>query len=154
MKRERLSPPGVRDAVAPVVSDVEEMMDLDTPVDRAHRSRFLNGKEVLPGVDGRYSRPRQIKDLYQGIIEDLGGEECISTLQRCFALELATMMTMNFAYSAQWAEHNPDYQYVSHMILIRTITSTARLLGIKRHMRLINPEADKTSLHDYVKGDD
>ncbi len=153
MKRERLSPPGVRDAIAPVVSDVEEMMDMDTPVDRMHRSRFLNGKEVLPGVDGRYSRPRQIKDIYQGIIEDLGGHENISTLQRCFALELATMMTMNFAYCAQWAEQDDAYQYVSHMILIRTITSTARLLGIKRQMRLINPEATKTGLREYVAGD-
>ena len=151
-KRERLDTPGHHQGITPIIADVEAGVTLDVPVDKAHRSRFLNGKEVLPGVDGRYSRPRQIKDLYQGIIEDLGGDGCISTLQRCFALELATMMTMNFAYSALWAEHDTDYNYVEHMILIRTITSTARLLGIKRSMRLINPEADKTTLRDYVQG--
>jgi len=59
---------------------------------------------------------------------------------------------MNFAYSALWAEHDVEYNYVEHMVLIRTITSTARLLGIKRSMRLINPEADKTTLRDYVQG--
>jgi len=48
----------------------------------AYRSRVTNGKDILPGVDGRSPVARRYRDLFQIFCEDAGGMDRLSEKQR------------------------------------------------------------------------
>ena len=55
------------------------------------RSRVTNGSAVLPGVDGRSTWVRRLRDLISVHIEDLGGDDSISEAERSLVRRAATM---------------------------------------------------------------
>lgn len=133
-------------------TEVEKKINLDLEVGPTHRSKWGNGKEILPGVDARTSAARKIRDIYQDIMSDLGGDENVSAIQRGLAIQIATLVAMGFDFAAQYAEKDKKYDYINHLLCIRTLSSTSRLLGTKRLARLINPP-DKKKLPAYLAGE-
>jgi hypothetical protein len=106
------------------------------------RSRMTNGSAVLPGVDGRSTWVRRLRDLIALHLSDLGGEDVASEAERSIIRRASTLTVelerLELAFATQGeatAEQLDLYQ--------RTANSLRRLLesiGIKRVPRDVTPD--------------
>jgi len=113
------------------------------------RSRISNGSSLLPGVDGRSTWVRRLRDLINLHLSDLGGEAAVSEGERSIIRRIATltveleMLEAGFAVAGQAQPEQLDlYQ--------RTANSLRRLLesvGIERRARDVSP-----TLSDILRG--
>ena len=55
------------------------------------RSRVSNGTAILPGVDGRSTWVRRLRDLIALHLSDLGGEDATSEAERSIVRRIATL---------------------------------------------------------------
>jgi len=105
------------------------------------RSRISNGSAILPGVDGRSTWVRRLRDLIALHLSDLGGEDAASEAERaiirraaCLTVELERM-ELGFATAGEALPGQLDlYQ--------RTANSLRRLLesiGLERRARDVSP---------------
>jgi hypothetical protein len=105
------------------------------------RSRMSNGSAVLPGVDGRSTWVRRLRDLIGLHLSDLGGDDAVSEAERSIVRRVATLtvelerMEAVFAVAGEASPEQIDlYQ--------RTANSLRRLLeavGLQRRARDISP---------------
>ena len=101
------------------------------------RSRISNGSAVLPGVDGRSTWVRRLRDLIALHLSDLGGDDAVSEAERSIVRRIATLtvelerMEGGFALAGEALPGQIDlYQ--------RTANSLRRLLeaiGLERRQR-------------------
>jgi hypothetical protein len=108
----------------------------------ASRSRISNRAAALPGVDGRSTWVRRLRDLIESHTSDLGGENAISEAERSIIRRIATLtvelerMEVEFAAAGSAEPAQLDlYQ--------RTANSLRRLLeaiGLQRRTRDITPD--------------
>ena len=111
------------------------------------RSRITNGSAVLPGVDGRSSWVRRLRDLMAIHLSDLGGEDAVSEAERSIVRRISTLevelerLEAVFATAGEATPAQLDlYQ--------RTAGNLRRLLeavGLRRRPR------DATDLHTYLR---
>src|SRR6478736_3754620 len=83
---------------------------IDVPKPQA-RSRVSNGSAVLPGVDGRSTWVRRLRDLIELHLNDLGGIEAVSQAQRSIVRRAATLTVELERLEARFANAgaaNPD----------------------------------------------
>jgi hypothetical protein len=131
-------------------------MTLETSTDSAGingpkpqaRSRISNGSAVLPGVDGRSTWVRRLRDLIGLHLSDLGGDDAVSEAERSIVRRAATLtvelerLEQTFALAGEAAPEQIDlYQ--------RTANSLRRLLesvGLERRAKDVTP-----SLQDYLQ---
>ncbi len=114
-----------------------------------NRSAVTNGSELLPGVDGRSTWVRRLRDLIGLHIADLGGEDAISEAERSIVRRVATLtvelerMEAAFAMAGEAKASDLDlYQ--------RTAGNLRRLLeavGLQRRQRNVTPD-----LGAYLEG--
>jgi hypothetical protein len=125
------------------------------------RSRVTNGKEILPGVDGRSLWARRYRDVLTLHLSDLGGEDNISeaekTLARraaCLVVELE-LMEVRFATGGE-----PDTEDTTANMLDRyqrTANTLRRLLesmGLERRakdVRLIEHDRDEAFRREILQ---
>jgi len=112
------------------------------------RSRVTNGSAVLPGVDGRSTWVRRLRDVIALHVSDLGGDDAISEAERSIVRRAATLtvemerLEAKFAMAGEASAAELDlYQ--------RTAGNHRRLLesvGLGRRAR------DVTPLRDYIEG--
>ena len=112
-----------------------------TPAKLPNRSRVTNGSELLPGVDGRSTWARRLRDLITLHVDDLGGEGAISEAERSIVRRAATLtvelerMEAVFATAGEAKASDLDlYQ--------RTAGNLRRLLesvGLERRQRNVTP---------------
>jgi hypothetical protein len=105
------------------------------------RSRISNGSAVLPGVDGRSTWVRRLRDLIALHLSDLGGDDAVSEAERSIVRRVATLtvelerMESGFALAGEALPGQIDlYQ--------RTANSLRRLLeaiGLERRQRDVSP---------------
>jgi hypothetical protein len=114
-----------------------------------HRSAVTNGNAILPGVDGRSTWVRRLRDLVNLHLSDLGGADHVSEAERSIIRRAATLtvelerLELRFA---QAGEADP----VDLELYQRTANSLRRLLeavGIQRRPRDVTPR-----LPDYLEG--
>src|SRR4029453_14795041 len=94
------------------------------------RSRLTNGRDLLPGVDGRSTWARLLRDVISAMFAHLGGEDLASEPQRmlvrrvaCFEAELCHL---EFAFAQARAEGRvPD---AADLDLYSRMTSAQRRL--------------------------
>jgi hypothetical protein len=108
----------------------------------ASRSRISNCAAALPGVDGRSTWVRRLRDLIESHTSDLGGEEAVTEAQRSIIRRVATLtvelerMEVEFAAAGSAQPDQLDlYQ--------RTANSLRRLLeaiGLQRRPRDVTPD--------------
>jgi hypothetical protein len=55
------------------------------------RSRVANGRAVLPGVDGRSTWVRRLRDVMALHLSDLGGDDNVSEAERSIIRRAATL---------------------------------------------------------------
>lgn len=103
-----------------------------------HSSRVTNGKETLPGVDGRSAIARRYHDIASAIAIDQGGVENLT--------EARLQLIRRFAAAAVIAEQmearlaNGETIDVSeHAVLSSTLVRIARRIGINRTARDVTP---------------
>jgi hypothetical protein len=106
------------------------------------RSRVSNGSAVLPGVDGRSTWVRRLRDLMGLHLSDLGGDDAVSEAERSIVRRVATLtvelerMEAGFAVAG---EAQPDQLDLYQ----RTANSLRRLLeaiGLQRRPRDLTPD--------------
>jgi hypothetical protein len=101
------------------------------------RSRISNGSAVLPGVDGRSTWVRRLRDLIGLHLSDLGGDDAVSEAERSIVRRAATLTVELERLEAVFAvagEAQPDQLDLYQ----RTANSLRRLLervGIERRPR-------------------
>jgi|SRR5580704_2737211 hypothetical protein len=114
---------------------------IDVPKPQA-RSRVSNGSAVLPGVDGRSTWVRRLRDLMGLHLSDLGGDDAVSEAERSIVRRVATLtvelerMEAGFAVAGEAQPGQLDlYQ--------RTANSLRRLLesiGLQRRPKDVTPD--------------
>ena len=121
---------------------------LDDPMGRA-RSRISNGSSLLPGVDGRSTWVRRLRDVMGLHLSDLGGDEAVSEAERSIVRRIATLTgeleRMELAFALAEAGARPDQLDLYQ----RTANSLRRLLeavGLNRIARNVTPP----SVPDYL----
>jgi hypothetical protein len=105
------------------------------------RSRMSNGSAVLPGVDGRSTWARRLRDLISLHLSDLGGDGAVSEAEKSIVRRVATLtvelerMESVFALAGEaLPEQIGLYQ--------RTANSLRRLLesvGLERRAKNVTP---------------
>jgi len=114
---------------------------IDVPKPQA-RSRVSNGSAVVPGVDGRSTWVRRLRDTMGLHLSDLGGDDAVSEAERSIVRRVATLtvelerMEAGFAVAG---EAQPDQLDLYQ----RTANSLRRLLeaiGLQRRPRDITPD--------------
>lgn len=110
------------------------------------RSRITNGS-ILPGVDGRSTWARRLKDLIALHTADLGGVEAISAAEASILRRAATLtvelerLELVFALAGEATPEQIDiYSRVSN-----TLRRHLESVGLKRVPRNVTP-----SVADYV----
>jgi hypothetical protein len=109
------------------------------------RSKVSNGSSILPGVDGRSTWVRRLRDLIVLHVNDLGGDGMVSEAERSIVRRAATLtvelerLELTFALAGEAKPEQIDlYQ--------RTANSLRRLhesLGLKRRPRDLTPTLEQ-----------
>jgi hypothetical protein len=106
------------------------------------RSRVSNGSAVLPGVDGRSTWVRRLRDLMGLHLSDLGGDDAVSEAERSIVRRGATLtvelerMEAGFAVAGEAQPDQLDFYQ-------RTANSLRRLLeaiGLQRRPKDVTPD--------------
>jgi hypothetical protein len=104
------------------------------------RSRVTNGKELLPGIDGRSLWTRRMRDLLALHTSDLGGTDQISEAQRSLIRRAAVLtielehMELRFAQDDRTPTLLEQYQRCSN-----TLRRVLMSIGIERQARDVTP---------------
>jgi hypothetical protein len=124
---------------APSGEPVERQTPATRLAKRKNRSRVSNGRDILPGVDGRSLMGRRYRDISAQIIHDQGGLDLCS--------ESRLQLIRRFSAAAVIAEHmearlaqGEPIDIGEHALLCSTLTRLAARIGIDRIPREIVPD--------------
>jgi hypothetical protein len=105
------------------------------------RSAVTNGRDVLPGVDGRTLIARRYHDIMSAILIDQGGED------RCS--ESRKQLIRRFAAAALLAEQmearlctGQEVNIQDHALLTSSLVRVAQRIGINRVAKIVPTLAD------------
>lgn len=106
------------------------------------RSRVSNGSTVLPGVDGRSTWVRRLRDLIALHLSDLGGEDAVSEAERSIVRRASTLevelerLEAKFATSGEADAADLDlYQRTSN-----TMRRHLESVGLQRRAKDVTPD--------------
>jgi hypothetical protein len=106
------------------------------------RSRVTNGKDILPGIDGRSPTARRYRDICAQVALDQGGAERMS--------EARTQLCRRFAGLAVLAENveanlvnGGSVDVVEYSQLTSTLTRVVQRLGINRTAKNVTPTLEQ-----------
>jgi hypothetical protein len=116
---------------APSAEPVERQPAATRLAHRQNRSRVSNGRDILPGVDGRSLMGRRYRDISAQIIHDQGGPDMCS--------ESRLQLIRRFSAAAVIAEHmearlaqGEPIDIGEHALLCSTLARLASRIGINR----------------------
>jgi hypothetical protein len=111
------------------------------------RSRISNGQALLPGVDGRSTWVRRLRDLMALHLADMGGSDNVSEAERSIIRRIATLtvelerLELDFATADEQLPAKLDqYQRCAN-----TLRRLLESIGIERRLKNITP-----TLADYL----
>ncbi len=109
------------------------------------RSRVTNGKELLPGVDGRTTWVKRARDLLSIHIADLGGEDACSEAEKgiirraCVITVQLEQLEKKFAITNEAKPADLDLYFRGANTLRRLLDVT----GLQRQSRDMTPTIDE-----------
>ena len=111
-----------------------------TLVDRkSHaRSRVTNGRDILPGVDGRSHLARRYHDIVAALAADQGGLDQMSEARLQLIRRFAASACMAESMEASLANGNP-IDIAQHSLLSSTLVRLAQRIGVNRLPKNITP---------------
>ena len=110
------------------------------------KSRVTNGKEILPGVDGRSLIARRYRDIVAALVSDAGNPAHMSEARMQLCWRFAALSVQAEALEAQMVGGLPVDLSV-HTQISSTLVRIASRLGIERRARNVVP-----SIADYIEG--
>jgi hypothetical protein len=102
------------------------------------RSRVSNGRDILPGVDGRSQIARRYRDISTAIFADAGGIERCSEARQQLIRRFAACSVIAESMEAELANGKP-INIAEHSQLSSTLTRLASRIGIDRRAHDITP---------------
>jgi hypothetical protein len=102
------------------------------------RSRVTNGRDILPGVDGRSHTARRFFDIVAAISSDQGGGDRLSQARLQLIRRFAAAACMAEAMEADLA-NGKTIDVAQHSLLSSTLVRLASRIGINRTAREIVP---------------
>jgi hypothetical protein len=108
------------------------------------RSRVTNGKEVLPGVDGRSLIARRYRDIIAAITVDQNGAGHLSEARQQLIRRFAAASVLAEAMEARLA-NGQQIDITEHALLCSTLCRVSTRIGLDRIARNITP-----TVSDYV----
>ncbi|TIL78599.1 MAG: hypothetical protein E5Y89_14880 [Mesorhizobium sp.] len=115
-----------------------------------HRSRVTNGKDLLPGVDGRTFWVRRMRDVMALHVSDLGGAEACSEAEKSIirrAAAITVEMERLERFFALAGEAGPDLDSLSlYSRLANTLRRLLDMNDLQRRSRDITPTIDEYML--------
>jgi hypothetical protein len=111
----------------------------------AARTRVTNGRDMLPGVDGRTMWARRLRDLVSIHIADLGGPGACSEAEKSIIRRAATItielerLERRFALAGEASEGDLDL----YSRLSNTLRRLLDVTGLHRRSRDITPTIDE-----------
>ena len=102
------------------------------------RSRVTNGKDVLPGVDGRSQISRRYRDISFAIFQDAGGVEQCSEARQQLIRRFAACSVIAEQMESELANGKP-INIAEHSQLSSTLTRLASRIGIDRRAHDVTP---------------
>lgn len=119
------------------------------------RSRVTNGKDLLPGIDGRSAVARRYQDLIASLSSDAGGESQMSETRRQLIRRFAALAVLAENIEARLAM-GETIDLGEHCQISSTLVRLATRLGINRATKLVTPLRDyleaKTTTRPTVAG--
>jgi hypothetical protein len=108
------------------------------------RSAVSNGRDLLPGVDGRSLVARRYRDIVIAIFIDQGGEAQCSESRKQLIRRFAAAAVIAEQLEAKLA-NGEQISIAEHAALSSTLVRIAQRIGINRRARDITP-----ALPDYL----
>lgn len=109
------------------------------------RARVSNGRDLLPGVDGRSAIARRYRDIASAIIADQGGADRLSESRQQLIRRFAAAAVLAEAMEARLA-NGETIDISEHALLCSTLVRVAQRIGINRAQKVV------PSLHEYLDG--
>lgn len=109
-----------------------------------NRSRITNGRELLPGVDGRSAQARRYQDLVASLVSDAGGNAQMSEARRQLIRRFAALAVCAEGLEAKLA-NGEEIDLAEHCQISSTLVRLATRLGINRHAKVVAPLKDYLS---------
>lgn len=102
-------------------------------------------------VDGRTTRARAIKDAYNQIISDLGGDDNVSFAEMEIARRCAHLALRAEDLDRDLILGNDDSEWLEAYVLVaRTQLTLHKALGMKRREKKVSQEENPT-LHEHLR---
>lgn len=112
-----------------------------------HRTRITNGKDLLPGVDGRTFWVRRMRDVMALHVSDLGGVEACSEAEKSIirrAAAITVEMERLERVFALAGDTGPDLETLSlYSRLANTLRRLLDMTDLQRRSRDITPTIDE-----------
>ena len=109
------------------------------------RSGVSNGRDVLPGVDGRSVIARRYYDIQSAIIVDQGGADRISEARLQLVRRFSAAAVMAELLEAKLAA-GEEISITEHALLVSSLVRVANKIGIDR----IPKDVGSNSLDEYL----
>jgi hypothetical protein len=116
------------------------------------RSAVTNGRELLPGVDGRSQIARRYRDICTAIVVDQGRIANLAEARLQLVRRFAAASVLAEEMEARLA-NGGKIDIAEHALLCSTLVRVAQSIGINRRVRDITPTLEKY-LHDTQEADD
>jgi hypothetical protein len=102
------------------------------------RSRVSNGKDILPGIDGRLPAARRYRDLCAALCIDQGGADHMSEARTQLCRRFAGLSVLAESLEAKLVS-GATIDVVEYSHLTSTLTRVVARLGINRVARDLTP---------------
>jgi hypothetical protein len=109
------------------------------------RSRVSNGKDLLPGIDGRSPTARRYRDIVAAVVADQGGEGRVSEAKLSLIRRFSAACVLAEAMEAKLVNGEP-IDIAEHSLLASTLVRIAQRIGINRIPKNVTP-----SIADYLE---
>lgn len=110
-----------------------------------NRSRITNGRELLPGLDGRTALARRFRDISNAIAVDQGGADRMSEVRQQLVRRFSALCCLAEKMEAELAS-GANINVVEHCAMSSALVRIATRLGLGRKAKEI------PALQDYLKG--
>ena len=102
------------------------------------RSRLSNGRDVLPGVDGRSVVARRYRDIIGAVVSDQGGAEHLSEARLQLIRRFSAASVLAEQMEARLAR-GEEINIQEYSLLVSTMVRVAQRIGIERRARNVTP---------------
>jgi hypothetical protein len=108
------------------------------PAEPWSKSRVTNGKDILPGVDGRSLVARRYRDISSAILSEQGGVDQCSESRQQLIRRFAAASVLAEELEARLAR-GEKVDIAEHALLCSTAVRVSRQIGVDRIAKDISP---------------